>query len=194
MLDGTAAGRWSVTSSYASHATLATMTSEDLRSDLDRLADARGAYAALAGRVAAGEPWPLAAAFGTEPEASWGPREVLAHVAEMLPFWLGELERVVDGDGGTTVPFGRIADDASRIGLIARDRSLPLRVLFARIDAGLGAWLDRLPSLTEADRAKVGLHPRLGEMPVGGIAERFVIGHADEHVVQLGSILAAARR
>jgi hypothetical protein len=167
------------------------MTTEDLRTELDRLADARLDYEVLAGRVAAGEPWPLATAFGTEPEASWGPREVLAHVAEMLPFWLGELERVVDGDGTAAVPFGRIADDASRIGLIARDRSLPLRVLFGRIDAGLGAWLDRLPRLTDADRAKVGLHPRLGEMPVGAVAERFVIGHAQEHVVQLGSILAA---
>ena len=180
-----------MSSSYAPHATLATMTTEDLRSDLDRLADARLDYEALAPRVVAGEPWPLAAAFGTEPEASWGPREVLAHVAEMLPFWLGELERVVDGDGTAAVPFGRIADDASRIGLIARDRSLPLRVLFGRIDAGLGAWLDRLPRLTDADRAKVGLHPRLGEMPVAAMAERFVIGHAQEHVVQLGSILAA---
>lgn len=170
------------------------MTTSDLRTDLDRLADARAAYAALAGRVAAGDPWPLAVAFGTEPEASWGPREVLSHVAEMLPFWLGELERVVDGDGGSPVPFGRIADDASRIGLIARDRSLPLRVLFARIDAGLGAWLDRLPTLTDTDRAKVGLHPRLGEMPVGGIAERFVIVHGEEHVAQLGSILGAAGR
>jgi hypothetical protein len=170
------------------------MTTSDLRTDLDRLADVRAAYAALAGRVAAGEPWPLAAAVGTEPEASWGPREVLSHVAEMLPFWLGELERVVDGDGGSPVPFGRIADDASRIGLIARDRSLPLRVLFARIDAGLGAWLDRLPTLSDTDRAKVGLHPRLGKMPVGGIAERFVIGHGEEHVVQLGSILGATGR
>lgn len=172
------------------------MTSADQRADLDRLADARAAYAALAVRVAAGEPWPLAAAFGTEPEASWGPRELLAHVAEMLPFWLGELERVVDGDGdgGSSVPFGRIADDASRIGIIARDRSLPLRVLFGRIDAGFGAWLDRLPALTDPERAKVGLHPRLGEMPVAGIADRFVIGHSEEHIVQLGSILADARR
>lgn len=164
------------------------------RSELDRLADARGAYTALAARVAAGEPWPLAAAFGTEPEASWGPREVLAHVAEMLPFWLGELERVLEGDGSAPVPFGRVADDASRIGLIARDRSLPLRVLFARIDDGLRSWLDRLPTLTDADRAKVGVHPRLGEMPVGHIAERFVLGHGEEHVAQLEGILAAASR
>ena len=64
--------------------------------------------------------------IGTGPEASWGPREVLAHVEEMLPFWLGEMERVIDGDGSAAVPFGRTADDAIRLGIIDRDRSLPL--------------------------------------------------------------------
>ena len=103
-----------------------------------------GAYADLRRASTAGEPWPQAEAFGTEPEASWGPREVLAHVDEMLPYWLGELERVLDGDGRTPVPFGRMAEDPIRIGLIGRDRTLPLRVLFDRIDAGLTAWSERL--------------------------------------------------
>jgi hypothetical protein len=57
-------------------------------------------------RVEAGEPWPLSARFGTEPEASWGPRETLAHVTEMLPFWLGEIERILAGPA-EPVPFGR---------------------------------------------------------------------------------------
>jgi hypothetical protein len=179
-----------VAKSYAPHATLTTMTT----SELDRLADVRAAYASLRERVTAGEPWPLAPDFGTGPEASWGPREVLAHLVEMLPFWLGELERVVDGDGTTPVAFGRIADDAVRIGMVGRERTLPMRVLFARLDSAIVAWLDRLPTLTEADRAMVGLHPRLGEMAVGQIADRFVIGHLEEHVTQLEETLAAAGR
>jgi len=170
------------------------MTTGDLPTDLDRLADARADFDALQSRVIDGDPWPLAEAFGTQPEASWGPREVLAHIAEMLPFWLGELERVVDGDGVTPKPFGRIADDASRIGLIERDRTLPLRVLFTRVDAGLWAWMERLPRLTDAECGLTGLHPRSGEMAVASMAERFVIGHAEEHVVQLEGILAAAGR
>lgn len=163
-------------------------------SELHRLADARAALAALRPRIAGDEPWPLAEAFGTEPEASWGPREVLAHLAEMLSFWLGELERVVDGEGSSPVPFGRVADDASRIGLIGRDRSLPLRVLFDRVDAGISGWMVRLPTLTEADRERVGLHPRLGDMAVGRMCGRFIVGHTGEHIAQLESILAAAGR
>jgi hypothetical protein len=169
------------------------MTTAHLPSDLDRLADARAAYTALADRVAAGEPWPLAEHFGTEPEASWGPREVLAHVAEMLPFWLGELEKVVEGaPDGSAVPFGRVSTDAVRIGLIERDRTLPLPVLFRRIDAGLRAWSDRLATLSDDERSRVGRHPTLGEMSPAAFLERFILGHAEEHVVQLEAILAHA--
>lgn len=167
--------------------------SDETRLALDRLADARAAYAALEPRVAAGEPWPLATAFGTEPESSWGPREVLAHVVEMLPFWLGELERVLAGGPGP-VPFGRNQDDSMRIGLIARERTLPIAVLFARVDDGLADWEARLATLTDAERAVVGRHPRLGDMTVGAIPERFALGHAEDHIAQLESILAAAGR
>jgi hypothetical protein len=162
--------------------------------DLDRLETARDAYARLGPRVAAGEPWELATAFGTEPEASWGPREVLAHVVEMLSFWLGELERVVDGDGEAPVPFGRTAENPLRIGMIERDRTLPLRVLFERVDGGIEAWMRRLPALSDTDRARIGVHPRLGEMPASRIADRFILGHLEEHVAQLETILAAAGR
>lgn len=173
---------------------MTTTATSHLPSELDRLADARADYAALRSRVVGGEPWPLADAFGTEPEASWGPLEVLAHLAEMLPFWLGELERVVDGDGVTPATFGRVADDAIRLGVIERDRTLPARALFARVDTGLWAWMERMPQLTDVERGKSGLHPRLGEMPAARIAERFVLGHAEEHLAQLQEILAAAGR
>ncbi len=160
-----------------------------MATDLERIAAARRAYADLAPRVVAGEPWQLAEDYGTGPEASWGPREVLAHVEEMLPFWLGEMERVIDGDGSDPVPFGRTADDPLRLGVIDRDRSLPLRVLFARIDAGLGGWAERLATLTPGERERIGVHPRLGEMPAPAILERFVLGHAEDHVAQLTDIL-----
>src|SRR3954471_17337334 len=92
-----------------------------------RLAASRAAFIALAPRIRAGEPWPLAERFGAEPEASWGPREVLAHTAEMLPYWLGELERVVASDGAA---FGRTGTDPLRLGTIERDRTLPLSALY----------------------------------------------------------------
>jgi hypothetical protein len=160
-----------------------------------RLAASRSAYAELRAPIEAGEPWPLATAFGTEPEADWGPREVLTHVAEMLPFWLGELERLQAGDGSAPVPFGRTADDALRIGTIGRDRTLPLRELFGRIDSGIGRWADRLTELAGDPGAdsRPGLHPRLGELSAAQLADRFVVSHLEDHVAQLRTILARPR-
>ena len=156
-----------------------------------RLAAARAAYDALRGVVAAGEPWALAEQFGTEPEASWGPREVLAHTAEMLPFWLGEYERIVEaGRGpGDGLPFGRLSDDRLRIGILERDRTLPLRELFDRIDAGIARWERRAEDTTRGAGTAVGLHPRLGEMTADQARDRFVITHLDEHLEQLRLIL-----
>jgi hypothetical protein len=172
-------------------------TSAMTNPDLDpaaRLAASRAAFAAIAPRIAAGEPWALAEDFGTGPEASWGPREVLAHTAEMLPFWLGEYERVVEAGrtAGDGQPFGRVAADVLRIGILERDRTLPLRELFERIDAGIGRWERRLAARDPGDDAAAGLHSRLGEMTAGEIRDRFVTTHLEEHLEQLDGILTGA--
>jgi hypothetical protein len=159
---------------------------------LERLDRARTAFAALRPRVIAREPWPLADDFGAGPEASWGPREVLSHTAEMLPYWLGELERVVEAGRSSDdpLPFGRTAGDAMRLGILERDRVLPLRELFDRIDAGIGRWESRTPSLTAEEGSARGLHVRDGDVPATWIRDRFVIRHLEEHAVQLEEILA----
>src|SRR3954453_24066425 len=87
-----------------------------------RLRDAGNALLGLRGPLVAGEPWPLSAAYGTEPEADWGPREVLAHVNEMLPYWTAQLKGVLAGDPGTPAPFGRVATDPDRLARIEVDR------------------------------------------------------------------------
>ena len=114
--------------------------------------------------------------------------ELLAHVAEMLPYWLGEIERILAGPP-EPIPFGRVGSDPVRVALIGRDRALPTAELYARIDAWLERWGHRLTTLTPAQLAKVGLHPRLGEMTIGAIVERMVVHHLDEHVDQLEAIL-----
>jgi hypothetical protein len=152
------------------------------------LAAASARLAALVPALEAGAPWPLAPRFDHAPEAEWGPPEVLAHLAEMLPFWLGEAERVLDG-GDTPVPFGRIATDEVRIAVLARDRSLPIRELVARVVSGMDRWSSRWRTLDDDARARIGMHPTLGAMTVADIARRFVTVHLDEHLEQLETAL-----
>ncbi len=158
-----------------------------------RLTASREAFEALRPRVEARGPWPLAERFDAAPEASWGPREALAHVAEMLPYWLGEYERLVEAGRGSGdgQPFGRLATDTLRLGVLERDRTLPLRELFDRIDSSIARWERRAAQAAErpGDDASVGLHPRLGEMTAGEVRDRFVVSHLEEHVVQLEALL-----
>jgi len=156
-----------------------------------RLRRARADFAGLQASIASGDPWALAESFGAEPEASWGPREVLAHTAEMLPFWLGEYERVVEagrttGDGA---PFGRVAADALRIGILERDRTLPLRELFDRIETGIERWERRVADAAPGEGDAVGRHSTLGEMTADQLRDRFVVTHLEEHARQLREIL-----
>jgi hypothetical protein len=161
-------------------------------SAIDRLRGLRGAYAALQEPVTARGPWDLAIDSGSGPESAWGPLEVLAHLGEMLPYWLGEYERIVEagrrpGDG---VPFGRNTGDVVRQAIIDRDRTVPLRELFARIDARIGRWEQRLAEAEPGEGSATGLHPRLGEMTAEGVLERMILAHLEGHHAQLETILA----
>ncbi len=166
----------------------------DNATQVARLAAARRAFASLRPRVVAGGPWALAEDFGIGPEASWGPREVLAHTAEMLPFWLGQYERIVEAglEAGDPVPFGRTAANVLRLGILEQDRVLPLRELFDRIDAGIERWERRLspPVAQPGEDQAVGLHPRDGEVPATFVRDHFVVRHLEDHIAQLEETLA----
>ncbi len=156
--------------------------------EVGRLRAAASELSALRPLLEAGSPWPLAERYGTEPEAAWGPPEVLAHVTEMLPFWLGEIERVLAGSP-EPVPFGRVPGDPVRIAIIGRDRTVPLRELLGRLEADVERYARRLPELSEVETTRRGLHPTRGVMPVAEMLERFVVGHLEEHARQLRQML-----
>jgi len=152
----------------------------------------------LGDSINAGEPWPLAEVYGPGPESAWGPREVLAHVSEMLPFWLGEIELILDesgrgGSGAEPPAFGRTEADPLRVEVIGRDRTFPARELIDRIDVEGARVARRLRSLTDAEAETLGRHVTRGDLSVSDIAERFLVTHVEGHVTQLREILAVAR-
>ncbi len=152
--------------------------------EVERLRSARDGFARLRGRVEASE----AAPDGGGNERDWVPREILAHVAEMLPYWRGEIERVLAGSP-EPVPFGRTSDDPIRSLTVERDRSLPVAELYARLDAGVDRVVLRLLELDDRAVAKRGLHPRRGPMTVQEIVDVMLAGHLEEHYEQLATAL-----
>jgi hypothetical protein len=113
----------------------------------------------------------------------WDRGQVLAHVAEILPYWSEQVELVVERGGG--VPFGRVKSDPERIAVIERDRRLDTAELLGRMDKGLERVLALLDRLDEEALARTGTHERIGEMTAAAIIDRFLVEHLEEHAEQL---------
>jgi hypothetical protein len=160
----------------------------------DRLEHAAAEMTEFGPALAAREPWPLTETYGPGPESEWGPREVLAHVGEMLTYWLGEIELIIDGDPHAEPPgFGRLETDSIRIDIIGRDRRFPARELLGRIDVEAHRAATRFRALTDQEAGRMGRHVTRGDLSITDIAERLLVGHLEAHVTQLRDIVAAAR-
>lgn len=158
---------------------------------IERLETATRELIALGPEIEAGEPWPLSAAYGEEPEADWGPKELLAHVAEMVPYWMAQIDAVLAADPDSDpIPFGRVATDEARIARIGADREQPAPALLTAIDASVGAATARLRALGAEAKSRRGLHPRRGELTVEAMVDPFLANHLADHVEQLRGILA----
>lgn len=167
----------------------------------DRLEQAASAMTALGPALNAGEPWALTTSYGPGPESEWGPREVLAHAAEMIPYWLGEIELIVDAEvdatavatGAEAPGFGRLEADPIRVQIIGRDRAFPGRELLGRIDVEGRRAASRFRALSDTEAGYLGRHVTRGDLSIADIAERLLVGHLEGHVTQLRDIVAAAR-
>jgi uncharacterized protein (DUF952 family) len=160
---------------------------------LDRLSAAGARLASTRPTVESGVPWPVGAVAAGGGEAEWGPTEALAHVSEFLPYWLGEMERVIagtDGHGaGGPTPFGRTAADPVRSLTVVRDSTLPPRELYDRIAGVLQRYRWRIPELTDEEIGRRGVHSLRGELAVPQLIERFAVSHLEEHAEQLEATL-----
>lgn len=114
----------------------------------------------------------------------WDRGQVLAHVAEMLPYWIAQAEMVVAA-GGNGAPFGRVKTDPDRVAAIEEDRSIDVEELLDRMDEGVDEAALSMRRLTPADLACVGRHSTRGLMTVSQILDEFVVAHLEEHAEQL---------
>jgi hypothetical protein len=145
---------------------------------VERLQAAAGrirASAVLLGEDALTEPDP-------ESGERWDRGQVLAHVAEMLPYWAQQAELIA---AGRQVEFGRVKGDPDRLAAIERDRREDPQRLLGRVDEGVAVVLALLDRLDDQALARSGHHQTLGEMPVGAIVDRFLVAHLEEHADQL---------
>ena len=158
---------------------------EGLRARLD------AAEVRLAQQAALGLP-----AGTTDPEAETGERweagQVWAHVAEFVPYWHDELERVIGQYDGEPVPFGRVKSDAGRVAAIEAGRSENPERQMERISDAIERLQRFLDGLGLAEWSAEGRHQTRGVMDTEHIVEHFLVRHIEEHAEQLERLREAA--
>jgi hypothetical protein len=152
---------------------------------MDRAERARRLQAA-AGRIRASAlVLPEEALTDPDPDSGerWDRGQVLAHVAEMLPYWAQQAELIASG---RQTEFGRVSSDPDRIAAIERDRREDPGRLLGRVDEGVAVVLALVDGLDDQSLARTGRHQTLGDMTVAEIVDRFAVAHLEEHADQLG--------
>jgi len=122
----------------------------------------------------------LRAAGGTE----WSVTQVLGHMVEMIPYWLGHCRVLI---ASTTEPpvFGRGPDAPERLAGIERGSNGDPRELLCLLNDEVKAATRAIREMSAAERSKKGIHIKLGEMTVADFVERFLVAHAEEHLEQI---------
>lgn len=122
----------------------------------------------------------------------WSVTKVLAHLAELLPYWARQAEAVAARDQNDQ-PFGRTHEDPDRIAAVEEHGQDSLETTVVRVQAGLEVATATLRRIPAEKWTRTGRHERRGEMSVEQIVDDFLVQHAEEHVAQVESILQTLR-
>jgi DinB family protein len=119
-------------------------------------------------------------------ENEWTIMQNLAHIVEFMPYWAGEIEKLVAEPGRN---FGRTAQDEGRLRGISEHETDRLDVVKAALPGSYARLDEVLGSLTDSDLELTGRHVKYGERPLGWFVEEFVAGHLTGHVEQIKGCL-----
>jgi hypothetical protein len=129
--------------------------------------------------------------FAQPASGGWTPMEDLAHVAEMLGYWSGEIDRFQRRPGAA---FGRVASNPDRIHFIeAHAHDTPDQII-ALLESSYATALVLLQRLQPADLEITGQHIKFGPQTIRHALQEWLIDHLDEHVKQLKTILTGVEQ
>jgi uncharacterized damage-inducible protein DinB len=121
-------------------------------------------------------------------ERDWSVMQILAHVAEILPYWAHQA-RDVAARTENNLPFGRTAEDPDRIAAVEEHAHDALDVTLRRIREGLAETVAVLRAIPAEGWQKTARHERRGEMSVARAVDDFLLAHAKEHAAQVEQVL-----
>jgi uncharacterized damage-inducible protein DinB len=117
-------------------------------------------------------------------EDVWSVLEILCHIDEFVPFWTGEVVRVVRDSG---YEWGRDHTDARRLSAVKGAAARSIAEVVPSIRAGVADAVGQLSGLREEDLRKEAKsrNPRWGVKPAAFIVDDLLVHHVEKHLGQI---------
>jgi len=115
-------------------------------------------------------------------ENEWTIMQNLAHIVEFMPYWAGEIEKLVAEPGRN---FGRTPQNVGRLKGISEHEMYSLKGIKAALPVSYARLDEALRSLKDSDLELTGRHVRYGEKPLDWFLEDVVTNHLSGHVKQI---------
>jgi hypothetical protein len=120
----------------------------------------------------------------------WTIMQNLWHIVEFMPFWAGEVAKVVAEPGRI---FGRTAEDEGRLRGISEHENDSLENVRTALPGSFARLNELLWTLKDDDLELMGKHVKYGERQVAWVIQEFETGHLQGHVEQIKGCLEMIR-
>jgi uncharacterized damage-inducible protein DinB len=119
----------------------------------------------------------------------WSVMQILGHMVEMIPHWLGDCRAMIAATGEPPV-FGRGPDAPERLAGIERGSNGNPKEFLGLLNDEVKAAARAIREMSDADRSRKGIHIQRGELTVAESVERLIVAHAEEHLEQIRAVLS----
>src|SRR5215467_15162975 len=117
-------------------------------------------------------------------EGVWSVMDILCHIREFVPFWMGETLRIVRTRNET---WGRDHTDRARIAAVTNTAAYKLEDVLSDIRRAAERSADALRGLSDADLdiQAMSKNPRWGMKPASFVVDHLVVQHVEKHLGQI---------
>ena len=114
----------------------------------------------------------------------WSVMDILCHIREFVPFWTGEILRIVRRPNET---WGRDHTDTARIAAVSNTAACKLDDVLSDIRQAAQRSADSLRDLSDADFdiQATSKNPRWGVKPASFVVDDLVVHHVERHLGQI---------
>ena len=120
----------------------------------------------------------------------WSAVQVLGHMTELVGYWMRDA-RLLAASTGEPPQFGRTLDAPERLEAVQRGATSDPDELVRDLDSVVQAAANDIRAMTPAQRARTGIHSRLGEITVADAIEKLIVAHVEDHMGQIKHALGA---